>query len=596
MSLETLGLNEIRRTSTGDRRTSGATPAGPPVTMSHPGAKLIRRDSTEFEHTLRPSNAIFEMLRNADGFVNIDDLLKSIRASGLRTSDPRLAEFTAKVTSIAQQLGSHNLNPSQLKDVLQENISLINKALRRQLTIPEMEDFKDEIDRVFMDVRGVNSGKLADYIPQLARADPKLWACGLCTVSGQRHSIGDTKVPFCLQSCSKPLNYAIACSEKGSEYVHKYVGREPSGRSFNEICLDHNNKPHNPMINSGAIVTSSIIKPGMNMADRFDFMMQQFLKLAAPEYVGFNNAVFQSERVTADRNFALGYYMRENKCFPPESDMMEALELYYQLCSTEIDCESGAVIAATLANGGVNPLTGERVLDSNSVRDTLSLMHSCGMYDYSGQFAFKVGLPAKSGVAGAILIVIPDVMGICTYSPLLGPEGNSARGVAFCERLVEVYQFHHYDCLSHKITDQQKKNPRGRTKESQNLGMFNLLFAASNGELQAIKRFHLSGLDMDIKDYDGRAALHLASAEGHTSIVKFLLDSCKVNPSPVDRWGTTPLDEAERNEHDEIIEILERANPHVSKNPSWMAAAPLGQTNEDEEEGEESEEGEEDES
>uniref|UniRef100_A0A914ZBH1 glutaminase n=1 Tax=Panagrolaimus superbus TaxID=310955 RepID=A0A914ZBH1_9BILA len=195
----------------------------------------------------------------------------------------------------------------------------------------------------------MTDGKVADYIPQLSRFDPNYWGVSICTVDGQRASWGDSKIPFCVQSVSKAFNYSIAASDLGADMVHQYVGQEPSGRLFNDICLDSNNKPHNPMVNSGAIIVSSLIKNTWNTADRFDHMLTEYRKIAGGEYVGFNNAVFLSERATADRNYALSYYMKENKCFPEETkNLSEALDFYFQLCSMEVTCETAAVMAATL--------------------------------------------------------------------------------------------------------------------------------------------------------------------------------------------------------------------------------------------------------
>ncbi len=149
--------------------------------------------------------------------------------------------------------------------------------------------------------------------------------------------------------------------------------------------------------------------------------------------MSFNNAVFLSERETADRNYAMAYLMRENRCFPPRASLSQTMDLYFQTCSMEITTETLAVMGASLANGGICPLTGEKVLDSDSVRNILSLMFTCGMYNYSGEFAFTVGLPAKSGVSGALLLVIPNVMGIGMWSPPLDEKGNSVRGIQFSE-------------------------------------------------------------------------------------------------------------------------------------------------------------------
>lgn len=198
----------------------------------------------------------------------------------------------------------------------QDNIVLITRAFLGEFVIPEFRDFTSIIDEIYWKARTNTAGKVADYIPQLARYSPDYWGVSICTVDGQRHSIGDTDIPFCLQSTSKPLNYVIALEDLGSETVHQYVGQEPSGRIFNELILDQNRMPHNPLINAGAILTVSMIQRELKLADRFDYIMRIIRAMAGGEYVGFSNPTFLSERETADRNYALGYYMKENHCFP----------------------------------------------------------------------------------------------------------------------------------------------------------------------------------------------------------------------------------------------------------------------------------------
>ncbi|KAL3891231.1 hypothetical protein ACJMK2_003494, partial [Sinanodonta woodiana] len=394
---------------------------------------------------------------------------------------------------------------------------------------------------------------VATYIPQLARYSPNYYGVSVCTVDGQRYSSGDVNLPFCLQSVSKPLTYGLVLDELTPEAVHQYVGHEPSGTAFNEISLNRKKKPHNPLVNSGAIVLCSLMKQDLNLADRFDYTSQLFKKMAGGEYLSFNNSVFLSERETADRNFALAYFLRENKCFPEGTNLIEVLDFYFQLCSVEVTCESAAIIAATLANGGICPTTGDEIISTRAVRDVLSVMLSCGMYDYSGEFAFRVGLPAKSGVSGAIMLVVPNVMGISLWSPPLDQWGNSVRGVQFCQDLVKTFNFHHYDSLRHT---QKKKNPSRRRAESMSLDIVNLLFSAYYGDVTALRRYSLRGMPMDIADYDSRTALHIGAAEGHYPLVEFLLSKCKVNPTCVDRWGFTPLHEAERFGHKDVAALI----------------------------------------
>ncbi|XP_069554880.1 glutaminase kidney isoform, mitochondrial isoform X1 [Brachyistius frenatus] len=376
--------------------------------------------------------------------------LTALKATGLRTGDPRLKECmdTLKET-LKNSTDGVTLDRQLFKKCVQSNIVLLTQAFRKKFVIPDFQSFSSHIDELYESAKNLSGGQVADYIPQLAKFSPDLWAVSLCTVDGQRHTVGDTKVPFCLQSCVKPLKYAVAVHDHGTEYVHSFIGKEPSGLRFNKLFLNEEDKPHNPMVNAGAIVCSSLIKQGEGNAEKFDYVMNFLKSLAGNEYVGFSNATFQSERESGDRNFAIGYYLKEKKCFPEGTDMTSVLDFYFQLCSIEVTCESASVMAATLANGGICPISGERVLSPEAVRNTLSLMHSCGMYDFSGQFAFHVGLPAKSGVAGGILLVVPNVMGVMCWSPPLDKLGNSVRGIQFCTDLVELFNFHNYDNLRH---------------------------------------------------------------------------------------------------------------------------------------------------
>uniref|UniRef100_A0A8C7NAQ7 glutaminase n=1 Tax=Oncorhynchus kisutch TaxID=8019 RepID=A0A8C7NAQ7_ONCKI len=448
----------------------------------------------------------------------------ALKATGLRTGDPRLKECMENLKVIMKTTSDGNLDRHLFKKCVQSNIVLLTQAFRKKFVIPDFVSFASEIDALYENAKNLGGGQVADYIPQLARFSPDLWAVSICTVDGQRHTAGDTKVPFCLQSCVKPLKYAIAVHDHGTEYVHRFIGKEPSGLRFNKLFLNEEGESRN-------------------------------------EYVGFSNATFQSERESGDRNFAIGYYLKEKKCFPEGTDMTSILDLYFQLCSIEVTCESASVMAATLANGGFCPITGERVLGPEAVRNTLSLMHSCGMYDFSGQFAFHVGLPAKSGVAGGILLVVPNVMGIMCWSPPLDKLGNSVRGIQFCTDLVSLCNFHNYDNLKHFV---KKLDPRREGGDQRVKSVINLLFAAYTGDVSALRRFALSSMDMEQRDYDSRTALHVAAAEGHVEVVKFLLEACRVNPVPKDRWGNTPMEEAVHFGHHDVVTMLQDYNNKYS--------------------------------
>ncbi|XP_066202322.1 glutaminase kidney isoform, mitochondrial isoform X1 [Saccopteryx leptura] len=524
---------------------------------SSEGKELVASGENKIKQGLLPSleDLLFYTIAEGQEKIPVHKFITALKSTGLRTSDPRLKECMDMLRLTLQTTSDGvMLDKDLFKKCVQSNIVLLTQAFRRKFVIPDFMSFTSHIDELYESAKKQSGGKVADYIPQLAKFSPDLWGVSVCTVDGQRHSIGDTKVPFCLQSCVKPLKYAIAVNDLGTEYVHRYVGKEPSGLRFNKLFLNEDDKPHNPMVNAGAIVVTSLIKQGVNNAEKFDYVMQFLNKMAGNEYVGFSNATFQSERESGDRNFAIGYYLKEKKCFPEGTDMVGILDFYFQLCSIEVTCESASVMAATLANGGFCPITGERVLSPEAVRNTLSLMHSCGMYDFSGQFAFHVGLPAKSGVAGGILLVVPNVMGMMCWSPPLDKMGNSVKGIHFCHDLVSLCNFHNYDNLRHFA---KKLDPRREGGDQRVKSVINLLFAAYTGDVSALRRFALSAMDMEQRDYDSRTALHVAAAEGHVEVVKFLLEACKVNPFPKDRWNNTPMDEALHFGHHDVFKILQ---------------------------------------
>ncbi|XP_034389425.1 glutaminase 2b isoform X2 [Cyclopterus lumpus] len=505
-------------------------------------------------HSSGVEDLLFYTITDGKEQVPISYFTSALKKTGLHPSDPRLKDCMEELRhAVKESVNEVMMDRDLFHRCVGGNIVLLIQAFRKKFIIPEFDVFAQKINKIYDMVKTQRDGKVADYIPQLAKFSPELWGVSLCTVDGQRHSVGDTKQPFCLQSCVKPLQYAIAVHETGTERVHRYIGMEPSGLKFNMLSLDDEDKPHNPMVNAGAIVISSLIKPHSNKAEKFDYVMEFVKKMAGQEYVGFSNAMFQSEKETGDRNFAIGYYMKEKKCFPPGADMIDSLDFYFQLCSIEVTCESGSVMAATLANGGICPITGERVLSAEAVRNTLSLMHSCGMYDFSGQMAFHVGLPAKSGVSGAILLVIPNVMGVMCWSPPLDRVGNSVRGIYFCQELVSLFNFHNYDNLRHFVKKQDPRRPDG---DDRNKSVFNLMFAAYSGDVSALRRFALSSMDMDLKDYDSRTALHISAAEGHKDVVTFLTEICKVDPFVEDRWGNLPVDDALQFGHEEVVKVL----------------------------------------
>ncbi|WP_176954747.1 glutaminase A [Albimonas donghaensis] len=289
--------------------------------------------------------------------------------------------------------------------------------------------------RLADDVRGA----VADYIPELSRADADGLAICIATVDGQVYGVGDQAEPFTIQSVSKPFMYGYALREYGVDFTLGHVGVEPTGEAFNSIILDDvHNRPFNPMVNAGAIAVAELMK-GATMAQRERNMRELFSQFAGRE-LSIDDSVYRSEHATGHRNRAIAYMMLNSGMI--RRDPEDVLDLYFKQCAVSVTCRDLAVMAATLANDGANPLTGDKVLDPLAVRDVLTLMHSCGMYNYAGQWAYEVGVPAKSGVSGGVIAVIPGQLGIGVWSPRLDAHGNSVRGVEACKAVSSAFGLH----------------------------------------------------------------------------------------------------------------------------------------------------------
>lgn len=289
----------------------------------------------------------------------------------------------------------------------------------------------DYLNQVLSNCDLKNEGALAGYIPELANADPNKLALALSTVDGVIYSSGDVDVEFTIQSMSKPFAYALALTEHGLDAVLSKVGVEPSGEAFNQIALDRGNLPKNPMINSGAITTHSLI-PFDAQTDRAE-KLRQFLSQLAGRELEFDHQVYQSELDTAFRNLSIGYMLRTVGVL--ESDPVEIVNGYIKQCAIKVTVNDLAKMTSVLANGGIQAATGKRLIERNVVRQVLSVMMTCGMYDAAGDWLTTVGIPAKSGVAGGIIGVLPGQVGIAVFSPKLDEHGNSVRGVDIFEQL-----------------------------------------------------------------------------------------------------------------------------------------------------------------
>ncbi len=292
--------------------------------------------------------------------------------------------------------------------------------------------------RCHAEFRDDTSGAVADYIPELKKANPSHFGVCLATIDGHVYEVGDSAVPFTIQSISKAFVFALALELLGAEQVESVIGVEPSGDAFNSIRLRPDNRPYNPMVNSGAIACSGLIHKAKG-SDAFEYIRAALGRFAGRE-LAVDEQVFASERETGDRNRAIAYLLRNYAVV--EGDVGAVLDVYFRQCSVLVTARDLAVMAATLANNGVNPVTDEQVMRPYTVARTLSIMTSSGMYDYAGEWVYRVGMPAKSGVGGGIVAALPAQLGLGTFSPPLDDHGNSVRGLKICETLSTHFGLH----------------------------------------------------------------------------------------------------------------------------------------------------------
>ncbi len=307
----------------------------------------------------------------------------------------------------------------------------------------DIEAVKLALEEAYTKLKGNVSGDVATYIPALAQADPNSFSMTITDLQGNSSKIGDGDIPFSIQSISKVLTYGLALHDHGRSVVKKKVGVEPTGDAFNSIIkLDAQNKPPNPMTNAGAIAITDMIK-GTSLDHKLNSILAMYQRILG-QMPSIDMEVYQSECDTGHRNRAIAHLLMHYGILGETAN--DALDLYFKQCSVLTTATDLSVIAATLANKGVSPMTKERVFERKYVRNILSVMFSCGLYDGAGEWAFEVGLPAKSGVSGGIMAVVPGKCGIGIYSPPLDSRGNSIRGTKACKILSKRLGWHVLEC------------------------------------------------------------------------------------------------------------------------------------------------------
>jgi glutaminase len=319
-----------------------------------------------------------------------------------------------------------------------EELAAMSSAAKRDpgaATHP-IQQVLERLHARFLDDR---RGALASYIPELAAVDPDPFGIALVTIDGMVYEAGDTGLPFTIQSISKPFFYGYALRACGVGPVLDKIGVEPTGDAFNSISLEAGSgRPRNPMVNAGAIATCGLLHQAQPR-DAFARVLEHLSAWCGRE-LRLNEAVYRSEKATGHRNRAIAHLLRNFGIL--EGDPEDGLDLYFRLCSVEVRCRDLAVMAAGLAHNGLNPLDERPVLGAQNVRRVLSVMASCGMYDGSGAWLYDVGMPAKSGVGGGVLAVLPGQFGLAVFSPRLDEHGNSVRGLAVVKAFSQEFQLH----------------------------------------------------------------------------------------------------------------------------------------------------------
>ena len=555
----------------------------------------------------REKNLFYSLCDKKHDVIKTENFKQTLLKSGLKKNDNRLYSLFQMLDTFGKEIYYDDF----IKIISSAGL-LVEKALRGELALPDFSDFSKNVDEMFKEVAKNKSGELASYIPPLAKVDPDQFGISIVTVDGQVYQRGDFNEDFSIQSMCKPFNYCFALEELGFDEVHTHVGQEPSGRKFNDLTLlvrssesfqnNSINIPFNPMINAGAIMTTGLINSDETYEKRFNFIKNEFAKLIGwtakgkfdSKFPRFNKDVAREENFTGYHNMAIGYLLMETGNLPDkennhkkkvnqkhdnfdfynEPSVTEALKLYFSVCSLEMTATEVAMAAATLANNGVCPVTQDRVLNQKTVRDCLPILQSSGMYDASGAFFQQVGLPAKSGVGGGVFLVIPQLMGICIFSPRLDKQGNSVRGIEMAKQITSKYLVHMFDGA---MTNADRIDPRIPISRWRANSCGEAIWAASNGDIRTLERLASEQKDLSIGNSDMRTPLHLAAAEGQLEVVQFLLEQ-GVKPVP-DRWGGYGYFDAKNNNHKKILNELDKLDIKFLK-PYHLVEEPNGETDE----------------
>ncbi|WP_020617493.1 glutaminase A [Paenibacillus daejeonensis] len=308
----------------------------------------------------------------------------------------------------------------------------------------EMEHITEHLPGWLEESRhAASEGKVADYIPELAHAPADALGCTLIDTNGNTVTAGDCSLSFTMQSISKVFTLLLALMDRGEERVFNHVGMEPSGDDYNSMLkleLVEPGKPFNPLINAGAIAITALIK-GDSTDEQFTRIRDFFRTIAGNPDIDYNHGVYTSEQQTAHRNRSLAYFLKDNDVLSDDTEVEDVLDVYFRQCALEVNCEQLARMGMVLANGGFDLVTGQELIPYRYVQIAKTFMVTCGMYNASGEFAIQAGIPAKSGVSGGILALVPGRYGIGVIGPSLNRKGNSTAGLHLLQKLSAQYNW-----------------------------------------------------------------------------------------------------------------------------------------------------------
>lgn len=444
--------------------------------------------------------------------------------------------------------------------------ALLCRTLSGRLVVPNFPEFKNQMQQSFEKVANMKPiGAKTSHISFFSSVDDNLSALGVCTVDGQRMAFGDADEPFPIQALARPILYCMVQetgkTASGLEHdgvglakCNQHCGIEPMPSDASDIELNPIGRPFNPLTMSGAIMLSSLIGGQQNAREKLFKLSEVMKRMQGGEPVKLSEQIFEQESDCSNKHKCVSFMMKESGVLNKRVDIDKVLDFYFMGNSVESSARSMSVLAGTLASGGVCPTSGEQIFSPDTVKNCLSMMYSCGADTQSGEFAFKCGFPAKGAVNGAILIVIPNVLGAVYYAPHLNLKQQPEKGIAFCQELVAKFSFHN---IYTKIAGagNTKSNPLLPNLHDNNQLVTKLLEAASSGDMMSIKNLHASGVDLNSSDYDNRTAAHLASAEGELQVLEYFAMN-GVDLEATDRWGGKPIDDATKGEHHKVVDKL----------------------------------------